>query len=49
MSFEKRKDRKNVEELERDGLVEPTRSNWAAPSLLVPKIWNLLFGWLSIA
>ena len=38
MSFEKRKAmKKNVEELERDDLVEPTNSDWAAPSLLVPK------------
>ena len=38
MSFEKRKAMKKiVEELERDYLVEPTHTDWAAPSLLVPK------------
>ena len=38
MSFEKRKAmKKNVEDLERDDLVEPTHSDKAAPSLLVPK------------
>ena len=38
MSFEKRKaTKKIVEDSERDDLVEPTRSEWAAPSLLVPK------------
>ena len=38
MSFEKRKAMKKiVEDLERDDLVEPTHSDWAAPSLLVPK------------
>ena len=38
MSFEKRKAMKKiVEDLERDDLVEPTHSYWAAPSLLVPK------------
>ena len=38
MSFEKRKAmRKIVEDLERDDLVEPKHSDWAAPSLLVPK------------
>ena len=38
MSFEKRKTmRKIVEDLERDDLVEPTHSDWAAPLLLVPK------------
>ena len=38
MSFEKRKAlNKIVEDLERDDLVEPTQSDWAAPSLLVPK------------
>ena len=37
-SFEKRKAlKKIVEDLERDDLVEPTDSDWAAPSLLVPK------------
>ena len=29
--------KKIVEDLERDDLVEPTHSDWAAPSLLVPK------------
>ena len=29
--------KKIVEDLERDDLVEPTYSDWAAPSLLVPK------------
>ena len=38
MSFEKRKAMKKfVEDLEREDLVEPTHSDWAAPSLLVPK------------
>ena len=38
MSFEKRKTTKKiVEDLERDDLVEPTHSDWAPPSLLVPK------------
>ena len=38
MSFEKRKAMKKiVEDLERDDLVEPTHSDWAAPSLLVTK------------
>ena len=38
MRFEKRKAMKKiVEDLERDDLVEPTHSGWAAPSLLVPK------------
>ena len=38
MSFEKRKAMKKiVEDLERDDLVEPTHSDWAAPSLLLPK------------
>ena len=38
MSFEKKKAMKKiVEDLERDDLVEPTHSDWAAPSLLVPK------------
>ena len=38
MSFEKRKTMKEiVEDLERDDLVEPTHSDWAALSLLVPK------------
>ena len=38
MSFEKRKAMKKiVEDLERDDLVEPKHSDWAAPSLLVPK------------
>ena len=38
LSFEKRKAmKKNVEDLERDDLVEPTHSDKAAPSLLVPK------------
>ena len=38
MSFEKRKTKKTiVEDLERDNLVEPIHSDWAAPSLLVPK------------
>ena len=38
MSFEKRKAMKKiVEDLERDDLVEPTHSDWAAPPLLVPK------------
>ena len=38
MSFEKRKAMKKiVEDSERDDLVEPTHSDWAAPSLLVPK------------
>ena len=38
MSFEKRKAMKKIaEDLERDDLVEPTHSDWAAPSLLVPK------------
>ena len=38
MSFAKRKTmNKIVEDLERDDLVEPTHSDWAAPSLLVPK------------
>ena len=38
LSFEKREAMKKiVEDLERDDLVEPTHSDWAAPSLLVPK------------
>ena len=38
MSFEKRKAMKKiVEDLERDDLVEPTHSDWATPSLPVPK------------
>ena len=38
MSFEKRKTMKKfVEDLEPDDLFEPTQSDWAAPSLLVPK------------
>ena len=38
MSFEKRKAMKKVvEDLEREDLVEPTHSDWAAPSLLEPK------------
>ena len=38
MSFEKRKAMKQiVENLERDDFVEPTPSDWAAPSLLLPK------------
>ena len=38
MSFEKRNAMKKiVEDLERDDLVEPTHSDWPAPSLLVPK------------
>ena len=38
MSFEKRKAmKKNVEDLERNDFVEPTYSDWAATSLLVPK------------
>ena len=38
MSFEKREAMKKiVENLERDDLVETTHSDWAAPSLLVPK------------
>ena len=38
MSFEKRNAiKKIVEDLERDDLVEPTHSDWGAPSLLVPK------------
>ena len=38
MSFEKRKAMKKiVEDLKRDDLVEPLHSDWAAPSLLVPK------------
>ena len=38
MSFEKRKTtKKTVKDLKRDDLIEPTLSDWAAPSLLVPK------------
>ena len=38
MSFEKRKAmEKIVEDLERVDLIEPTHSDWAAPSLMVPK------------
>ena len=38
MSFEKRKAMKKlVEDLVSTGLVEPTHSDWAAPSILVPK------------
>ena len=38
MSFEKRKaTKKIVEVLERDDLAEPTHSDWAAHSLIVPK------------
>ena len=37
MGFEKKAMKKIVEDLERDDLVEPTHSDWAAPSLLVPK------------
>ena len=38
MSFEKRKaTKKIVDDFERDDLVEPTHSDWVAPSLLVPK------------
>ena len=46
MSFEKRKAMKKiVEDLERDNLVEPTHLDWEAPSILVPKEWNLSLGY----
>ena len=45
LSFEKIKAMKNiVEDLERHNLVEATHSDWAAPSLLVPKGRNLSLG-----
>ena len=38
MSLEKRKAMEKIfEDLERDDIVEPTHSDWAAPSLLPPK------------
>ena len=46
MRFEKRKAMKNiVEDLERDDLVEPTHSDWAAPSIILPKMMEPI-AWL---